>query len=162
MNKILKIVIVALILCGGIVTGVFISQKMNSREPVNGSLELDEDTQDWTGNQKTYSGEAREESIDIPGFDAMNLKAGESVQSVNLYNPEENQCYFRISIVLDDGVLWQSGLISPGKGLYEIELNSVLEEGSYPAVLKYECFSMNEEKTPLNGAELSIQLNVLK
>ena len=105
---------------------------------------------------------------------------------MNFYNPEENTCYFRISLVLEQGngaetgnasgdapgneqgaagsaenetVLWTSDLIEPGEEVGSITLNKELESGEYPAILKYECFSLKDE-TPLNGSNVELTLKV--
>lgn len=123
-----------------------------------------EGAEDWTGNKETYTGEKNTNTIDIPGFDQMNLKADATVQKVNLYNPEANTCYFKMSLYLFDGTkLWESKLVPPSKAIYEIKINKTLKEGKYKdAKLKYECFAMNEERTPLNGSEIKLTLNVMK
>ena len=54
------------------------------------------------------------DSISIPGFDFLSLQAGAQEQSMPLYNPENNACYFRISLLLDGGALWRSDLLAPG------------------------------------------------
>lgn len=94
----------------------------------------------------------------------MNLKAGTTEQSVNLYNPEQNSCYFKMSILLSDRtVLWESGLVEPGKAIYNLTLNQIPSAGTYEnCILKYECFSMDEDQTPLNGSEIEFTLNVLE
>ncbi len=56
------------------------------------------------------------QQIAIPGYEALELKADQKKQTLCLPNPETNDCYFRISLYLaDDTLLWQSGLIKPGK-----------------------------------------------
>ena len=53
--------------------------------------------------QQTEPSEA--DSISIPGFDFLSLQAGVQEQSMPLYNPENNACYFRISLLLDGEAL---------------------------------------------------------
>ncbi len=124
--------------------------------------ELESGAEQYTGQRDTYTGPKNTDTIDIPGFDAMNLKAGETTQAVNLFNPPQNSCYFRISLLLADRTpLWESKLVEPGMGLYEIELNEPLEAGVYEgAILKYECFAMDDALSPLNGSEITLTLNV--
>ncbi len=83
---------------------------------------------------------------------------------MNFYNPEQNTCYFKMSLLLPDGTqLWESGLVEPGKAVYEITLNQTLTAGKYEnATLKYECFAMDDEQTPLNGSEIKLTLNALE
>lgn len=98
--------------------------------------------------------------IAIPGYEALTLQAGAKKQSIRLPNPEENDCYFQISLYLaDDTLLWQSDLIKPGKTSAPITLSRPLEPGTYPgATLRYACFRLDREKTPLNGAETKLTL----
>ena len=101
-----------------------------------------------------------EKKIAVPGADLMIFKADQKKQTVNLYNPEKNSCYFKISLLLEDGtLLYQSDLIAPGKGIEEIEILRALPGGNYEnAILKYECFAMDQNNTPLNGAEFSFTI----
>lgn len=123
-----------------------------------------EDAVDWVGAGEEYAGSAQSpQSIAIPGTDVMQFKANTKEQAVNLYNPAQNNCYFRLSLLLKDGsLLYQSKLLAPGKGLYEITLLEALPEGTYEgSVLKYECFGMDDARTPLNGAELTLTIQSL-
>lgn len=99
-------------------------------------------------------------NILIPGFETLRVKAGQTEQQVMFRNPEENNCNFRIILLLEDGqVIWTSELIPPGKTLTSIELNRKLEAGKYPhAIMKYECFTV-EDDTPLNGAEIRLNIH---
>ena len=101
-------------------------------------------------------------TIAIPGFDSLNFKAGVTEQAVSLYNPNQNTCYFKMSLILADGTkLWESKLVEPGQAFYKITLNQPLSVGTYEnAVLKYECFSNSDGSGVLNGSENKFTLNV--
>ena len=162
--KTILIAVLAVILVGG---GVFVGINWNSwfgSQPTAEPAEVDDDAEDYTGNRDTYTGKKNTDTIDIPGFDVMNIKADTAQQSVNLYNPEQNTCYFKMTILLHDGTtLWESKLIEPGKAIYDITLNQSLPEGEYEdCTLKYECFAMDEEQTPLNGSEIKFTLYVFE
>ena len=167
MNKtgktILLIVLVVVLVAGGVFVGMSWDNWFG-REDTPVTANLDENAEDYTGDREVYQGEKNTDTIDIPGFDVMNLKAGAEEQSVNLYNPEQNTCYFQMSLLLPDGTeLWKSDLVEPGKAVYEITLNQTLAAGEYEnATLKYECFAMDEAQTPLNGSEIKLTLNVLE
>ena len=81
-------------------------------------------------------------------------------QSMPLYNPENNACYFRISLLLDGGALWRSDLLAPGQTAPQQTLSRALAAGEYSAVLKYECFADEAETVPLNGSEIALTLRV--
>ena len=100
-------------------------------------------------------------NILIPGFETLNLKAGQLEQKVMFCNPEENSCDFRITLLLEDGqAIWTSELIPPGKTLTVIELNRELERGKYRnAVMKYECFA-DDGSMQLNGAQIRLNIQV--
>ena len=106
--------------------------------------------------------EKNEDSISIPGYEGITLRANALRQDVALNNPPQNTCYFEISLYLDDGtLLWKSDYIKPGNHSAPIVLTQKLPKGTYSnAVLKYSCFKMDKEKTPLNGAETKLTLRV--
>lgn len=99
-------------------------------------------------------------SVAIPGYELLELRANRKKQILCLPNPEHNMCYFQISLYLEDGtLLWQSELIEPGKTSKPIVLTKTLEKGTYSnAVLRYTCSQMDENRTPLNGAETKVTL----
>jgi len=99
-------------------------------------------------------------TISIPGFESITLTADSTSQLLQLKNPAQNNCYFVISIWMNDGsLLWQSDLIEPGYQSNKIKLNFSLPEGIYPdCILKYDCYAMDDSKTPLNGAETKITI----
>ena len=102
------------------------------------------------------------DSIAIPGYEAITLKANSKKQSVALSNPPQNMCYFKITLKLKDGtVLWVSDYVKPGKNSKPIILKRALEKGNYSdAVIKYECFSLNDKSVQLNSAETKLTLKV--
>lgn len=104
--------------------------------------------------------EQNPDSIAIPGYEMLQLTAGTKKQTLSLPNPPQNMCYFQLSLYLEDGtLLWESELIKPGKTSKPIVLEKELEKGTYPnAVLHYACFRMDDELTPLNGAEMKLTL----
>ncbi|MBQ5755597.1 MAG: hypothetical protein IIV90_07985 [Oscillospiraceae bacterium] len=98
-------------------------------------------------------------SISLPGYGGLNLIAGKTEQTLALTNPAENFCQIRISLILEDGtVIWESELTPPGEQA-QVVLNEALEKGDYNATLKYDCFQMDENKTPLNGAACQLVLH---
>lgn len=167
MNKTTKtivIILLAIILVGG---GIFVGINWNNwfeseTEPV--VADIDDNAEDYTGDKDTYTGKKNTDTIDIPGFDVMNMQASVKEQKVSLHNPSQNTCYFKMSIFLNDGTkLWESKLIEPGKAVYDLTLQQSLLAGSYEnCTLKYECFALNEDQTPLNGSEIKFTLNVLE
>ena len=100
---------------------------------------------------KAYAG-----GIAIPGYEKLIFKAGEKKQSIGFQNPGTNSCFFRLTLMTEDGKeLWRSDLVERCGEVREILLSESLEAGTYGALLKYECFSLND-KTQLNGLEMKL------
>ena len=168
MNKTKKRILISLIsllsilfVGGGIFLGMSLIKPKTDNPVIQG---LETGAEDYTGDRDTYAGERNTDTIDIPGFDVLSIKADTAEQSVNLHNPEENTCYFKMSIILSDGtIIWEGGLLEPGKAIHDITLSQTLAIGTYEdSMLVYECFAMDESQTPLNGAEVKFTLNVLE
>ncbi|HHV51034.1 MAG TPA: tRNA (uracil-5-)-methyltransferase [Clostridiales bacterium] len=128
----------------------------NSSNPA--SAILDPDAEDWTGARTTRNTEPTED-IRIPGYKSITVEANTRNVSVNLHNPEKNNCYFVIRLVLADTgeTLYESKMIAPGKGLYNITLSRPLEAGTYKAKLQYEPYDM-ATLARLNGAVIDLDL----
>ena len=102
------------------------------------------------------------DSIDIPGFGELHFKAGQTEQNMTVPNPPQNFCWFKVSLVLEDGtVLWTSDFIAPGEQSGKVVLNDPLEKGEYKnAMLKYQCFADEAGQQALNGAETKLTIIV--
>lgn len=111
-------------------------------------------------SDNTATVEKNPDSIAIPGYEMLELKAGSKEQSLCMPNPPQNCCYFQITLSLEDGtLLWKSELIAPGTNSKPMVLSKALEKGMYPnAVLRYSCYSQDENLSPLNGAETKLTL----
>ena len=155
----LFLVVIGLLVIIAVLLALLIARGCGSTSPAGGT-----EYEDYTGDRATYTGKKNIDTIDIPGYGSLSLKAGETAQVVNLHNPQENTCYFKMSLLLADGEeLWSSDLVPPGKAVYQIELARPLEAGTYAhTILRYECFAMDEARSPLNGSEIELDLNVLE
>ncbi len=123
--------------------------------------ELEEGAVDWEGIKTTEESGIPADGIRIPGYKSITIEADTAEVSVNLQNPEKNNCYFVIRLVLlDTGeTLYESKMIEPGKGLYDITLSHAMEAGTYNAQLQYEPYDMTA-MTRLNGAVVNLELIV--
>lgn len=101
------------------------------------------------------------EKITIPGFESMVASAAKKTAYTTIYNPEGNNCYFEVSIILKDGgkEIYKSKFISPGQHLYEIQFDKSLSAGTYKAVLHYSTYSL-DNYAPMNGANIPFTLIV--
>lgn len=101
------------------------------------------------------------QSISIFGFSELHMKSGELNQSFDFRNPNTNDCYMDIALLLSDGTkLFEIKRIEPGYGIKEVQLNNVLENGDYlNCCFNVQCFSLKDD-TQLNGASMSVDLYV--
>ncbi len=161
----LMILLICLLVCGGVIWGIINSDIIfkPSSSSVSGEspdvdVDIDENAKGWQGEQgeKPQHGQ-----IAIPGKNAMNVKVGKTQTSIDLYNPVYNNCYFEISIILENGdIIYQSKKIPPNQGVYDIELTKAFESaGTYNALLSYKAFDM-KTLAPLNGANLKTKIVV--
>ena len=113
-------------------------------------------------NDPAATVEKNPDSIAIPGYEVLELKANTAKQYLQMPNPPQNCCFFQLSLYLEDGtLLWQSELIKPGENSKPMVLTKTLDKGTYPnAILRYSCYRMDETLAPLNGAETKLTLMV--
>ena len=122
-----------------------------------GPLELEEGAEEWEGVRPEDTASVKK-GIAIPGYKRITIEADSTEVKVNLHNPENNPCYFVISLVLDDGtVLYKSKMLEPGMGIYNITLSEPLVAGEYGAMVMYETYSLSTLK-PMNGANVILTL----
>lgn len=150
----------ALVLCAALIVcgAVFLPRLWSGEEAGGPALpDLEQGAVDWEGTRNNDTGGVVP-GIAIPGYKSITIAANKTDVQVNFQNPEGNPCYFEISLILADGtVLYQSKMIEPGKGLYDITLSQPLAAGEYDAVVKYDTFSL-AQLSPMNGAEVQIKL----
>ena len=124
-------------------------------------LFLEEGAEDWDGEMKDMS--EGQTGIKIPGYGEITVPAGETTWKITLANPEENTCYFKYTVTIDDSEtpIYESDLIEPGKAVREFEVTEPLEAGDYEIHLNISTYAMDEELTPLNGAVVKAVLHVV-
>ena len=96
--------------------------------------------------------------ITFPGIRYLRIDADTANVNVNLGNPEDNPCYFVISIILEDGtVIFESDMLLPGENLGDIELSQALASGEYEASIVYEAYDLGDQ-SQLNSAKVIITI----
>lgn len=131
----------------------------SSQRAENPNLSPDSRSVQWNGNQTLPQiGNQSAAGIIIPGFNELTFISGQKNQKVNFYNPQENNCYFQMSLFVDDSLYWQSELVQPGHGFYEIDLINALEAGCYNGCLRIECYGF--DGSTMNAANVHFALNV--
>lgn len=99
-------------------------------------------------------------NIAVPGFEKMTIRAGTTSQDIWIYNPEKNNCYFVVSIILPDGkTVYKSGFIAPGKAIYKAEFTQQIRAGIYEnTVLQYGFYTL--DGTAAGGTKAYFTLEV--
>lgn len=151
-NKKYIIIIIALL----IICLVLIFVKCGHEEPQE-NLNPDDSAVHWDGEQDLSKPIVNDKpAIAIPGIKELVFSAGTKTQQVNFYNPEENDCYFKMELYVDGDLLWESGNVAPGDGYYTIELNKSLPAGERVGFLHIRCFK--QDGTELNSAQVKFNL----
>lgn len=160
-RRIIAIVFGLIVIAGGIVLVICLGNGTSDTTATPTSPVLESGAVDWEGAKTTETSGIPADGIRIPGYKSITIEADTTEVSVNLQNPEKNNCYFVIRLVLlDTGeTLYESKMIEPGKGLYNITLSRALEAGTYSAQLQYEPYDMTS-LTRLNGAVVNLDLIV--
>lgn len=151
-----KRIIIAIALIAVILLLFFIFRSCSTQTENSDPLELDPSAVDFTDNKTV----ATAHSIEIPGYESMTMQAEKQAQSVLFRNPQNNSCYFVVSLFLPDGTLiYKSGLIEPGKAIYDISLLQTVSAGTYSdCILQYSCYRMDDTRKQLNGARTHLTL----
>ncbi len=155
MKKMLPIIVLSVLLIIAIII-IFLLRSCNSSIPPNNEQST---TTSSTLDFKPYA-EYRDKSISIPGMTGLDFKAGQLKQVVDFYNPENNPCYFVISLYLSDCTLiYQSDYLAPSEHINEINLKQTLQRGLYGNCrLLYNCYSL-DTKAKLNSGEVKLEIN---
>ena len=151
------LLVIAVVLCAWLFRSEGKPFEQKQSETDQGILKEDGNAEDYVGKHKLTH---QENSIAIPGFQVLRLKANSLEQEPGFYNPDVNQSYFVIEVRLDDGtLLYKSDLIAPGKAIYKAQFSEILPEGSHSATVIYHCYALDslEER---NGAKIKIKVEV--
>lgn len=153
------LVLLIVILIAGIAAAVYFSRQKDPE--TGGNAYVDADASAWDDGIDTEEPREITENILVPGYSGAEMKAGDTTLSLRIGNPEENTCYLQATLQLEDGtVLYESGLLEPGTGFEQIELNQTLEAGTYEELVHYQGYSMDEERSELNASDSAFTLTV--
>lgn len=155
------IILAAVLVILAAAAGLFLTFGTRMENPDGKGIVLEEGAEDWDGEMKDMS--EGQTGIKIPGYGEITVPAGETTWKITLANPEENTCYFKYTITIDDSEnpIYESDLIEPGKAVREFEVTEPLEAGDYEIHLNISTYAMDEELTPLNGAVVKAVLHVV-
>jgi len=159
-RKLAIVLLILLIILLFAAIGIWVYQHYFTKPENEGGTYIDSNASSWDDGMDN-AGEI-EGRILVPGYSGAQMKEGDTVLSLRIGNPEENTCYLKATLQLEDGtVLYESGLIEPGKGFEEIELNQALEAGNYEAAVHFQGYTMDEEPKELNSSDSAFLLTVL-
>ena len=155
------IILAAVLVILAAAAGLFLTFGTRRENPDGKGIVLEEGAEDWDGEMKDMS--EGQTGIKIPGYGEITVPTGETTWKITLANPEENTCYFKYTVTIDDSEnpLHESDLIEPGKAVREFEVTEPLEAGDYEIHLNISTYAMDEELTPLNGAVVKAVLHVV-
>lgn len=120
-------------------------------------MQIDQSSELWEpGNTPADAGQ-----IKIPGYETIAFRAGDTEQEITLYNPQENTCYFRFSLYIDEEKtpVYESNLVEPGSAIQKIALNQPLPEGDYQLNIHIDTYDITTGQ-PLNSAISTAGLSV--
>ena len=155
------IILAAVLVILAAAAGLFLTFGTRRENPDGKGIVLEEGAEDWDGEMKDMS--EGQTGIKIPGYGEITVARGETTWKITLANPEENTCYFKYTVTIDDSEtpIYESDLIEPGKAVREFEVTEPLEAGDYEIHLNISTYAMDEELTPLNGAVVKAVLHVV-
>lgn len=155
------IILAAVLVILAAAAGLFLTFGTRRENPDGKGIMLEEGAEDWDGEMKDMS--EGQTGIKIPGYGEITVPTGETTWKITLANPEENTCYFKYTVTIDDSEtpIYESDLIEPGKAVREFEVTEPLEAGDYEIHLNISTYAMDEELTPLNGAVVKAVLHVV-
>ena len=118
---------------------------------------LDPNAEDYEPSFE-YSGVTDPDHIALPGYEEIKIVAGTDTAYVALWNPPSNPCYFQFQLVYDGDILYESGLIEPGKAVTEVPLGRTFDAGIYDLNITINTFSLEARETPMNGGNIECKL----
>jgi hypothetical protein len=161
--RLIVILLIVVLLISWLLFGIciYVGFTSNSEKSAQDTIiDTDGSASVWSGNQQLPRVASQAvDGIAIPGFSELVFYSGQTKQSVNFYNPEVNNCLFRMSLYINNELVWQSDLVQPGYGFYEIYLSRQYSNGNYFGYLKIECFS--KDGIALNSARVNFNLTVI-
>lgn len=146
----LLLTLAALLLAVGLAVGIFYILN-------RGGTDLDPNAKNYEPDFE-YSENTDPDHIAIPGYEEIRMEAGTDTAYVALWNPPANPCYFKFQICQGDEVLYESGLIEPGKAVTEIQFDRTFQEGTYDIVINISTFSLDDPEKPMNGGSVECKL----
>ena len=157
----LAVVVIVVVAASSIYIWRAVTSGNSDENQASQGIVFDEDAEAWNGNTEDLS--EGQTGIKIPGYGDITVPGGESTWNITLANPEDNECYFRYTVTIDDdeAPIYESDLIEPGKAVREFEVSRTLDPGDYEIHLNISTYAMDDALTPMNGAVVKAVLHVI-
>ena len=160
-RKINKIIFILIILLLALGLGIQYSKLQNQQ---NQQANIDPQAEDYQSQLK------RPDNIDdskivIPGYGTFTLKKGSDTIDTVLFNPENNPCFFKFTLIDKNSgeLLYESKLVAPGKGISPVKLNKKFDEVNvYEATLLFQTFDLEDTKISYNSSNVDVKINVVE
>lgn len=122
------------------------------------TVKLDSSAKSWTPDDTS---DGNDMQIKVPGYDNITFNADDTQQQIALYNPGENQCYFKFSLSVDQDTepIYESDLVEPGKAINKITLTRSLPADDYQLNIHIAAYTLQTQES-LNSAVSSAKLHV--
>lgn len=105
-----------------------------------------------------------EPGVAIPGWGSIYLPANSLEADADLFNPEANADWYYLTFQLrlkeTNDVIFQTGLIPPGKYCTKVTLTHTLAPGNYNGIMHVQPYYIKDPPTPTNNANFEIQIIV--
>lgn len=157
-KNILIPIIIAFVVIGIIIWGIFISTRTND-VIVDDTPDLEfEDGTDWNGElpQNGEQSKANAESIEIPGY--ADLFVSTENPEIQLINPEGNTVYFVYSIYEEDKLIYETKAIEPNK-MVSVNLKEILSTGEHKLSFAISTYDIKTQNA-CNGANQEVNVTV--
>lgn len=123
------------------------------------TIATDDEAVNFDGHHQTAQLPNGQSGIVVPGFKSLVFDSNKTTQQVNFYNPDFNNCLFKMSLIINDKTYWKSGWVEPGKCYYNITLTEKIPRGNYQGELLIECSTYDDK--PLNSANVQFDIEVI-
>lgn len=140
-----------------------VGMNMKKTEPKQESL-IDPSAQKYETNLERPK-DWEQTRILLPAYTDLTMKADTDEIYVALYNPEDNPCYFRFTIILDgekEEELFKTELVPPGQAVTKVTLPRKFEKGEYPITIRINSYLLTDSEKEVNGGEIKTKLIALE
>ena len=106
-----------------------------------------------------HPSEATEEYTEIMGFGQLDINA--DYPNLYLINPSDNNVYLSFDVIYNDELLYQTGLIEPGK-MEEFNIYNCLNAGEHTITYSISSFDLNNKETLWSGIKQKQEISIKK